>query len=60
MTRQVQIVIPDICKDDFRYGEAIDFDQRIGRLTRNDSTIVNIDGVEIQFPATWLKPVVKT
>ena len=60
MTRDVQIVVPEVCKDDYRYGEAIDYDQRIGRLEREDSTLVRIDGITIQFPATWLKPIVKS
>lgn len=59
MTRAVQIAIPENCLDDDRYGKAIDYDQRIGRLAYADSTLVVIDGEIIQFPKAWIKPIVK-
>lgn len=56
MTTRVQICVPESALDDPRYGEAIDYDQRIGRLAQNGTTLVNIDGEVIQFPAGWIKP----
>jgi len=58
MTRLVQICIPEAALDDPRWGDLADYDQRVVRLQINDSTIVTIDGVSIQFPASWLKPVI--
>jgi len=58
MTRLVQICIPEAALDDPRWGDLADYDQRIVRLQTNDSTIVTIDGVSIQFPASWLKSAV--
>lgn len=59
MTRQVQICIPeDETERADRWGRAVDYDQRIGRLIREDSTLVNIDGETLQFPAGWIKPII--
>ena len=58
MTRLVQICIPEAALDDPRWGDLADYDQRIVRLQQNDSTVVTIDGVNIQFPAAWLKPAI--
>lgn len=58
MARKVQICVPEAALDDPRWGDVADFDQRTGWLANNSSTIVNIDGVEIQFPAGWIKPAI--
>ena len=52
---QVQIVIPENCLDDPRFGQALDYDQRIGRLISEDSALVSIDGETILFPKSWIK-----
>ena len=56
MSQEVQIVIPEHCLDDDRYGKAIDYDQRIGRLAYSQGTLVKIDGELINFPRAWIKP----
>ena len=59
MTQRVQICVPESALDDPRYGEAVDYDQRVGRLAQNGTTLVNIDGETIQFPAGWIKPYIE-
>ena len=43
--------------DDPQYGDAVDYDQRIGRLVTEGGNLVEIDGERLSFPKTWLKPV---
>ena len=43
--------------DDPVWGEAVDFDQEIGRLVSEGGNVVEIRGERIAFPKTWLKPV---
>lgn len=57
MTRRVMICVPEVCLDDPRWGEAVDYDQRIGRLVSDSGNTVSIDGISITFPATWIKPI---
>ena len=59
MPRQVQVCIPESELDSDRWGRASDYDQKIGRLVNEDSTLVVIDGETIQFPKAWLKPIHK-
>ena len=56
MPRQVLIIVPDKHKDDWQYGKAIDYDQRIGRLDQEGGSIVTIDGEQIQVPKSWIHP----
>lgn len=58
MPRQVQICIPESEIDSAdRWGRAVDYDQQIGRLVNEGSTLVEIGGEYIQFPKAWLKHV---
>lgn len=42
------------------WGEAVDYDQRIGRLLTDYGSTVEIDGEHLTFPKAWLKPVIPT
>lgn len=57
MTHRVKICVPEICLDDPRWGEAVEYDQQIGRLVYDGGSTVNINGQMIQFPRAWLRRV---
>lgn len=56
----MQVCIPESEIDSDRWGRASDFDQQIGRLVNEDSTLVVINGETMQFPKAWLKPIYRT
>lgn len=60
MPHRVQICVPENCLDDPMWGEAVDYDQRIGRLLTDYGSTVEIDGEHLTFPKAWLKPVIPT
>lgn len=57
MSQLVRIIVPAHCLDDPRYGDAVDYDQRIGRLSNPDRTDVVIDGEMIRLPKSWIHPI---
>lgn len=57
MPHRVKICVPESCLDDPMWGEAVDYDQREGRLLAEGSATVSIDGINITFPRAWLKPI---
>lgn len=58
MPRLVQICIPESELDSAdRWGRAVEYDQQIGRLVNGDSTLVRVNGEDIQFPRSWIKPI---